>query len=140
MTIANMIGGFQEYYGLDQQPFSLAPNTEFYVELSSQQECFNVLNYALETKSSLLKTANWLAQGLILKKIQAYTSYSIKPELEMAKKQMESYLKNYSPTKGLFINGSVKPILIKNIQLTDQALVATINTTGKLDLKINGLQ
>ena len=101
---------------------------------------FDELNYALETKSSLLKTANWLAQGLILKKIQAYTSYSIKPELEMAKKQMEGYLKNYSPTKGVFINGSVNPIVIKNIQLTDQALVATISTTGKLDLKINGLQ
>lgn len=101
---------------------------------------FDELNYALETKSTLMKTANWLAQGLILKKIQEFTSYSIKPELEMAKKQMEGYLKNYSPTKGVFINGSIKPILIKNIQLTDQALVATISTTGKLDLKINGLQ
>ncbi|MBI9040971.1 DUF4403 family protein [Lutibacter sp.] len=101
---------------------------------------FDNLNYVLETKSKLMKTANWLAQGIILKKIQAYTSYSIKPELEMAKNQMSQYLNNYSPAKGILINGKVDPIVIKNIQLTDQAMVVTIGTTGNLDLKINGLQ
>ena len=66
MTIANMIGGFQEYYGLDQQPFSLAPNTEFYVELSSQQECFNVLNYALETGEGFIKVTGEVGTGKTL--------------------------------------------------------------------------
>ena len=101
---------------------------------------FDDLNYVLETKSTLMKTANWLVGGLILKKMQTYTSYSIKPELELAKNQITQYLNNYSPAKGILINGKVEPIVIKNIQLTDQALVATISTTGKLDLKINGLQ
>ena len=87
-----------------------------------------------------MKTANWLVGGLILKKMQTYTSYSIKPELELAKNQITQYLNNYSPAKGILINGKVEPIVIKNIQLTDQALVATISTKGKLDLKINGLQ
>jgi hypothetical protein len=101
---------------------------------------FDDLKYVLETKSTLMKTANWLAQGIILKKIATYTKYSIKPELEVAKTQMEYYLKNYSPAKGIVINGNLAPIVIKNIQLTDQALVATISTTGKVALKIDGLQ
>ncbi|WP_372745832.1 DUF4403 family protein [Lutibacter sp.] len=101
---------------------------------------FDDLNYVLDTKSKLMKTANWLAQGLILKKIQAYTSYSIKPEMETAKTQMEQYLKNYSPAKGIVINGKVDPIIIKNIQLTNQAMVVTLNATGKVALKIDGLQ
>ena len=101
---------------------------------------FDELNYALETKSALMKTANWLAQGFILKKIKELTSYSIKPELELAKNQMEGYLKNYSPKKGILINGSVSPISIKNIQLTNQAMVVTLNTFGKVSVKIDGLQ
>lgn len=101
---------------------------------------FDDLNYVLDTKSKLLKTANWLAQGIILKKIQAYTSYSIKPEMQVAKSQMEKYLKNYSPAKGIVINGKVDPIVIKNIQLTNHALVATLSTTGNVALKIDGLQ
>ncbi|MBL4796874.1 MAG: AAA family ATPase [Oleispira sp.] len=66
MSIANMIGSFQEYYGLDQQPFSLAPNTEFYVELSSQQECFNVLNYALQTGEGFIKITGEVGTGKTL--------------------------------------------------------------------------
>ncbi len=66
MTVANMIGSFQEYYGLDQQPFSLAPNTEFYVELTSQQECFNVLNYALETGEGFIKVTGEVGTGKTL--------------------------------------------------------------------------
>jgi MSHA biogenesis protein MshM len=66
MSITNMIGSFQNYYGLNQQPFSLAPNTEFYVELSSQQECFNVLNYALQTGEGFIKVTGEVGTGKTL--------------------------------------------------------------------------
>ena len=100
---------------------------------------FENLSYVLDTKNKLLKTANWMAHGLILKKIQSYASYSIKPELEQAKKTLDSYLKNYSPTKGVILNGHAGPITIENIQLTDQALVATVKTKGAVVVKIEGL-
>ncbi|MBP9600230.1 MAG: DUF4403 family protein [Lutibacter sp.] len=100
---------------------------------------FENLSYVLDTKNKLLKTANWMAHGLILKKIQAYASYSIKPELEQAKKTLDSYLKNYSPTKGVLLNGHAGPITIENIQLTDQALVASVKTKGAVVVKIEGL-
>lgn len=66
MNVANMIGGFQEYYGLNQQPFSLAPNTEFYVEIKTQQECFNVLNYALQAGEGFIKITGDVGTGKTL--------------------------------------------------------------------------
>lgn len=66
MSVANMIGGFQEYYGLSQQPFSLAPNTEFYVEISTQQECFNVLSYALQAGEGFIKITGDVGTGKTL--------------------------------------------------------------------------
>jgi len=66
MSVANMIGGFQEYYGLSQQPFSLAPNTEFYVEIKTQQECFNVLNYALQAGEGFIKITGEVGTGKTL--------------------------------------------------------------------------
>ena len=66
MTAANIIGGFQEYYGLDQQPFSLAPNTEFYVDVSTQQECFNVLSYALQAGEGFIKITGEVGTGKTL--------------------------------------------------------------------------
>ncbi len=66
MTVTNMIGGFQEYYGLSQQPFSLAPNTEFYVEIKTQQKCFNVLNYALQAGEGFIKITGEVGTGKTL--------------------------------------------------------------------------
>lgn len=66
MNVANMIGGFQEYYGLQQQPFSLAPNTEFYVEIKTQQECFNVLSYALLAGEGFIKITGDVGTGKTL--------------------------------------------------------------------------
>ena len=43
---------------------------------------FDQLDYVLDTKSKLLKTANWLAQGMVLRKIQESCRYSIQANLE----------------------------------------------------------
>jgi MSHA biogenesis protein MshM len=66
MSVTNMIGGFQEYYGLNQQPFSLAPNTEFYVDLETQQECFNILSYALQAGEGFIKITGEVGTGKTL--------------------------------------------------------------------------
>lgn len=66
MAVANIIGGFQDYYGLDQQPFSLAPNTDFYVDVSTQQDCFNVLSYALQAGEGFIKITGEVGTGKTL--------------------------------------------------------------------------
>ena len=38
----------------------------------SKEIYFDKLDYAIDTKSKLMRTANWLAQGYILKKIQEF--------------------------------------------------------------------
>ena len=87
-----------------------------------------------------MKTANWLAQGMILKKIKENTKYSIKTAMEDAQKQMATYMRNYSPAAGVFINGKVDRIVLDKIQLTDQAIIAAIKTSGKINVTIDGLK
>lgn len=67
---------------------------------------FDQMDYVLNTKGILTKTANWLLQGTILKKIQENCRYSIKENLEEGKKNLLPYLSNYSPMKGVFVNGN----------------------------------
>lgn len=101
---------------------------------------FDRLDYALETKSTLMRTANWLAEGYILKKIQESCRYSIKPNLDEGKVNMQKYLKNYSPTAGVFINGNLDDIQFRKIQLTDKAIIAFITVTGDVSVKVDGLK
>ena len=101
---------------------------------------FDQLDYAIDTKNKLLKAANWLAQGLILKKIQESCRYSIKGNLDEGKQSMMKYLKNYSPVPGVFINGSVGDIQFQKIQLTNKAVIAFIKVNGAVDVSVDGIQ
>lgn len=101
---------------------------------------FDKLDYALDTKSKLIRTANWLAQGLVLRKIQQSCRYSIIPNLEEGKKSMMEYLKNYSPMPGVFVNGKMEDILFDKIQLTNKAIIAFIKVNGTVNVSVDGLK
>ena len=101
---------------------------------------FDQLNYVLDTKSKLMRTANWLAEGIVLKKIEQSCRYSIKPNLEEGQKSMMTYLKNYSPMQGVYINGKMEEIQFQKIQLTNQAIIAFIKVKGAVNVSVNGLK
>lgn len=101
---------------------------------------FDQMDYVLNTKSTLMRTANWLAEGYILKKIQENCRYSIKDNLEQGKKNLLPYLNNYSPMPGIFVNGSLNDFEFDKVELTDKAIIAFIKGSGKMNLKIDGMK
>ncbi|KGO89842.1 DUF4403 family protein [Flavobacterium suncheonense] len=101
---------------------------------------FDQLDYVLNTKGVLTKTANWLLSGMILRKIQESCRYSIKGNLEDGKKNMQPYLNNYSPMKGVFVNGSLNDFEFDKVELTDKAIIAFIKTSGQMNIKIDGME
>jgi hypothetical protein len=101
---------------------------------------FDKLDYVLDTKSRLMRTANWLAQGMVLRKIEENCRYSIKQNLDEAKENMTAYLKNYSPMPGVYINGRLEDIQFEKVQLTNQAMIAFIKVNGNIKVSIDGLK
>jgi hypothetical protein len=101
---------------------------------------FDQLDYALDTKNKLMRTANWLAQGLVLRKIQESCRYSIVSNLEEGKQNMMAYLKNYSPMPGVFVNGKMEDIQFQKIQLTNKAIIAFIKINGTVNVAVDGLK
>ena len=101
---------------------------------------FDQMEYVLNTKSILMKSANWLMQGTILKNIQENCRYSIKGNLEEGKKSMNPYLSNYSPMKGVFVNGTLNDFEFEKVELTDKAIIAFITTSGKMRISIDGME
>lgn len=101
---------------------------------------FDQLDYIIDTKSTLLKTANWLASGYVLKKIQESCRYSIQPNLDEGKQKMQGYMKNFSPMPGVFVNGTIGDIDFKKIQLTNKAIIAFLSIDGKINILVDGLK
>jgi hypothetical protein len=100
---------------------------------------FENLDYAIDTKSSLIRTANWLASGTILKKMEQLCRYSLQPNLNEGKETMLKYLSNFSPMPGVFLNGRMGDIKFTEIQLTNKAILAFLNVSGKVAVKVDGL-
>lgn len=101
---------------------------------------FDQMDYVLNSKGILTRTANWLLQGVILRKIQENCRYSIKDNLDEGKKSLLPYLSNYSPMKGVFVNGTMNDFEFEKVEVTDKAIIAFINTTGKMSVKIDGME
>lgn len=106
----------------------------------TQEIYFDELDYVLDTKSFLLKSANWLAQGVILNKIKKQCRYSIQQNLEEGKKTIMSYLNNYSPVKGVFVNGTLESLTFETIKLNNQSILAYLKGIGRIDVTINGME
>ncbi|MES2747789.1 MAG: DUF4403 family protein [Bacteroidota bacterium] len=100
---------------------------------------FDQMDYVLNSKGILTRTANWLLQGTILKKIQENCRYSIKENLDEGKKNLLPYLNNYSPMKGVFINGTMNDFEFEKVEIIDNAIIAFITASGKMNVKIDGM-
>ena len=101
---------------------------------------FEQLEYVLDTKNKLISTANWLAKGLILKKIQESCRYSIQPNIDEGTQTILSYLNNYSPMPGVFVNGKMDAFEFEKIQLTNNAILAFMKINGQISVTVNGLE
>jgi len=108
--------------------------------IETKEIYFEEMDYVLNTKGVLTKTANWLLQGIILKKIKESCKYSIQPNLEEGKKSMLAYLTNYSPMKGVFVNGKLNDFVFEKMELTESGIVAFITSTGSMKITIDGME
>ncbi len=108
--------------------------------VTTKEIYFDNLDYAIDTKSSLIRTANWLASGVILKKMEESCRYSLQPNLEEGKKTMLKYLSNFSPMPGVFVNGKMGDINFTEVQLTNKAILAFLTVNGNVAVKVDGLE
>jgi len=42
--------------------------------------------------------------------------------------------------KGVFVNGSMNDFEFEKVELTDEAIIAFITATGKMNVKIDGME
>ncbi len=93
---------------------------------------FSDLDYSLETKSVLLKSAKWLFDKRILEELKKSSSIDVKPYLKTAKKSIDDNLKQ--DFEGFLLNGKVKNLNILFIQPAQEKLLLRALCTGKLSI------
>jgi hypothetical protein len=93
------------------------------------------LDYDLETKDFLLKTARWLFNKKIISELKKYTVFDLSSYYNTATTTINSWL-NREWTKGIRGAGSVRDLTLTNVYALPQHLLIRSNCTGQLSVSI----
>jgi hypothetical protein len=106
------------------------------LDIETQKIYLEELDFDLKTKSILLKSAKWLFNERIISEIQKKTLFDLSMLLVDAKETINKEL-NSTISKGIYLNGNVKDIFIKNLFFDAKNLIVRANFIGELKLKID---
>ncbi len=62
-ALARLNEGCQQHFGLQQPPFTLTPNTRFYVDLPAQRQAYEQVHYALSSGEGFVKVVGEVGTG-----------------------------------------------------------------------------
>ncbi len=112
--------------------------TPFY-DAQSRTLSLKNLDYDLDTKNVLIKTANWLLQGRFIKQLEQQFTLPIGTQIDDAQKNIQQQLNNRPIAKGTVLNGKLNELQPDKVYLTENALIAVVFVKGQVELKVNGL-
>ncbi len=97
------------------------------------------LEYTLDSKNFLLRSAAWLAKGTLAKKLQENMDYLLDYNLTDAQKQMQEQLQDYEITPGVRLQGALEELNIYNAYLTTDGIKVVMSLKGDLGVIVDGL-
>ena len=108
---------------------------------NAEKVAVEVLNpeFDLKTKNALVKSAGWLLNGLIIKKITPYLTYPVKTELESMKAEANKMLSNYKVYDGVSLTGKLNNVSVKSLDLVPGAIRLNANVRGNIALNVDEL-
>lgn len=65
-SMGAIIDDFRSFYGVSEMPFSLVPNTQFYLALPSHNECYNMLLFSVASGEGFMKVTGEVGTGKTL--------------------------------------------------------------------------
>lgn len=93
--------------------------------------------FDINTKNALVKSANWLLNGLIIKKISPYLTYPVQQELDNARKEANKMLANYPVYNGIALQGQLNTLTVTAVNLIPGAVRLQANLKGNVKLKVD---
>ena len=100
---------------------------------------FDSLDYELQTKNFLLKTARWLFDRTIIKKLKESMVFPVDEKVQNMKTIMNDMLKGYKFNGNVTMTGNIQDLKVTNITMDPQKIRVYVNALGKLNMDVSGL-
>ncbi|CAG4991674.1 hypothetical protein DYBT9275_00808 [Dyadobacter sp. CECT 9275] len=128
---AGLAGGINGYIYLKGNP---------YYDPATQQLSFRNLDYDLDTRSTILRTAGWLLQGQFSRMMEKKMTFPVGDQITDTKKTIQKILENYKVTDGVTIKGKIKEIAPDKVYLTPNHIYSVVFADGSINLRVEGLR
>jgi hypothetical protein len=110
-----------------------------YDAATSTVEITNV-DFDVQTKNVLLKSADWLFKSTIIKKMTPYLKFPLEQNLTEAKVMIQKELTAYKVMEGITMNGFLEDLAIDGIYPTPTGMRVLVSTKGKIKMKVDNLK
>lgn len=97
------------------------------------------LDYQLDTRNFLMRTASWIFQGAIKKKMAASMSFPLDQNIAEVKSSVQQSLVNYEIQPGVTLNGVLDSVAVQDTRVTPAGIRVNLFSTGKLNVEVKGL-
>lgn len=104
--------------------------------VSDSSIIFKDLQFAMQTRNVLLKSASWLANSEIEKVIGRKMSYPVGAEIRETYDMMVQSLKRYEIGEGFYLTGALGNMEVEQPVLVPAGIVAPVSIKGKLSVKL----
>ena len=95
-------------------------------------------NFELNTRNVLLKSADWLLHGTILRKLEPHLKFSVKEFVDPMLEDLNKELENYVIEEGIIIKGKIDNVEVENIFIMPLSVQLNGKVKGNAELHIEG--
>lgn len=97
------------------------------------------LDFELETKNFLHKTAAWMFKSKFKRSLEPYLKFPLQENIEDVKKQVQDSLNNNEIFHGVVVNGNLDKMEIETVMLNPESMKVVVVSKGKMRVNISGL-
>ena len=110
-----------------------------YYDAHDQTISLKDLQYDLDTKNVLARSASWLLKGTFARTLEKQLTIPVGSQIADMQKLLQAQLRNNHVAKGVIVNGHIDEIKPDQVYLTPTALLAVVNARGRIEVNVEGL-
>ncbi len=97
------------------------------------------LDFHIDTKNFLHRSAAWIFQGSIKKQMAASMTFPLEENINTLKASLQQSLTNYVIQPGTVLNGTVEQLNVESTYITPNSIRVNLFSKGKVNVEVKGL-
>lgn len=97
------------------------------------------LDFHVDTRSFLMRSASWLFQGTIKNQMKKAMIFPLEENFNYLKSSVQSSLDRYEISPGVTLTGTLDSVTVENTRVTPTSLRVNLFSKGKVNVDVKGL-